>query len=302
MKLLVLDNISSGINDGVIFDFMRKFLEDGDEVVIRSSDGTTDLRTFLGDADAFDVVVVAGGDGTAASVSGMLAQTGIPVLPFPSGTANILGLNLDMPTEPVALAKMTREMKTMDFDLGQIAFPDGTKCDFALMAGAGYDAAIMEGALAGKKMLGSVAYFTSAVANATPQHSKIDLIIDGEEIHSSGVGVLVVNFSKIQFDISLVHENKPRDGLFDVIIMHTKDAFGLIPALLTAILDRSGDFPARTDAFEIHQGAEVFVKADPPLPVQYDGDLIDRTTPFSTKIIPQGVRYVVSDECIKHYG
>lgn len=302
MKLLVLDNISSGINDGVIFDFIRKFLEDGDEIVIRSSDGATDLRTFLLDADSFDAIVVAGGDGSIASVSGMLAQTGIPVLPFPSGTANILALNLGLPSEPVALAKMMRQMKTMDFDLGQLTFPDGTKRDFALMAGAGYDATIMEGALTGKKMLGSMAYFTSAVTNATPQFSKIDLIIDGEEIHSSGVGVLVVNFSKIQFDISLVHENKPRDGLFDVVIMHTKDAFGLIPALFTAILDRGGDFPTRTDAFEIHQGAEIYVKADPPLPVQYDGDLTDRTTPFSAKIVPHGVRYVVSEECIKQYG
>ncbi len=299
LKLLVLNNLHSGLGDGAIFDYVRTLMEDGDEVVIRSSDGTTDMRTFLHDAEDFDLVAVAGGDGSTSSVAHMLAGTGIPVLPFPAGTANLLALNLESPSEPHALVKMTREFKTMDFDIGEVKFPDGKRRGFTLMAGAGYDAKIMEDAEPGKKLLGPMAYFTSAFANVTPQFSELELTIDGKTIHTNGVGVLIINFSRIQFDLTIVHDNTPRDGMFDIVVLNTKDALGLIPALFAAIRDRGGEFPTRTDAFEVYQGREVSVIADPPLQVQVDGDVPGRTTPFKARLLPMAARYVVSDECIK---
>lgn len=302
MKLLILNNLLSGLGEGSIFDYVRTLMEDGDEVVLRASDGTTDIRTFLHDAEEFDAVVVAGGDGTQASVAHLLADTGIPMLPFPSGTANLLSLNLESPTEPHALVKMTRAFRTMNFDLGDIEFPDGSHYGFTLMAGAGYDAKIIEDAEPAKKLLGPMAYFTSAFTNVAPQYSEFDLEIDGRHIHASGVGVLVINFSRIQFDLTLVHENLPQDGTFDVAILSTKDAFGLIPALFAAVLDRNGEYPTRTDAFEVYRGREVYVSADPPLKVQFDGETTDRTTPFAARILEGAARYIVSEDCAKMFA
>lgn len=302
VKLLVINNMSSGLGNGAVFDYVRSLIEDGDEVVIRSTDGQSDLRSFLHDADRFDCVVASGGDGTVSQVAYMLADTGIPIVPFPSGTANLLATNLESPLESHALASMTRAMNTMDFDLGELDLLDGTKTGFMLMAGAGYDAAIMRDAEAGKKHLGQFAYFTSAFQNASTPCSRIILDIDGKPIESEGVGVLLINFSKIQFDISVVHKNEPRDGLFDVVILHTKDAFGLIPALFNAILDIGGDVPERTDAFEIYQGREVRIDADPPMVIQFDGEVSEATTPFKASIHPSAARYVVSDGCARLYG
>ncbi len=244
MKLLVINNLASGYREGAIYDFVRSFALDGDEITLRCTDGTTDLRLFLHDAEEYDAVVASGGDGTVSAVTYLLAETGIPVLPFPAGTANLLAMNLASPSEPHALAKMTRAGNLLDFDMGEIELADGERMGFMIMAGAGYDATIMKGAAAGKKILGPMAYFTSAVANATPQHADFTLTIDGKVVKSSGVGVLIVNFSKIQFDLSVVHENQPRDGAFDVVVLNTKDAFGLLPALMACILDRSGEFPS----------------------------------------------------------
>ncbi len=185
----------------------------------------------------------------------------------------------------------------MDFDLGEIALSDGERYGFSIMAGAGYDAAIMAGAAAAKKVLGPMAYFTSAFANATPQHARLKVTIDGNVVETDGVGVLVVNFSKIQFDLKVVHENLPRDGIFDVVVFHTKDAFGLIPAFINAVLDRTGDFPDRTDAFELYRGSSVKVEADPPLKVQFDGEVTETATPFSVSILPRACTFVVGEEC-----
>ena len=297
VKLLVVNNLASGYGEGSVYDFVRALTRDGDEVVIRSTDGTTDLRTFLYDAEDFDAVAAAGGDGTVSAVAYLLADTGIPLLPFPAGTANLLAMNLGLPTEPHALAKVARELRTMDFDLGEIALSDGERYGFSIMAGAGYDAAIMAGAAAAKKVLGPRAYFTSAFANATPQHARLKVTIDGNVVETDGVGVLVVNFSKIQFDLKVVHENLPRDGIFDVVVFHTKDAFGLIPAFINVVLDRTGDFPDRTDAFELYRGSSVKVEADPPLKVQFDGEVTETTTPFSVSMMPRACTFVVGEEC-----
>ena len=295
MKLLVINNLASGLGEGSVYDFIRSFARDGDEVCVRSTDGTTDVRDLLGDAEAFDAVVASGGDGTVATVSYRLANTGVPILPFPAGTANLLAANLASPMEPHALAKLVREERTLDFDLGEIEV-DGQRFGFGIMAGAGYDAAIMHGAAPAKRLLGPMAYFSAALANPLPQTSKFKLDLDGEHVESEGLGILLVNFSKIQFDITVTHENEPRDGVFDVVVLKAQNAFELIPALLAGLLDRGGDFPERTGSLEIHRAREVRVEADPPMEVQYDGEATNLTTPFTAHIMRRAARFFVSEE------
>lgn len=302
MKLLIVNNLSSGLRDGAIYDFMRAFSHDGDEMCLRCTSGRTDLADFLCDAEEFDAVIAAGGDGTVATAAYLLAETGIPLLPFPAGTANLLALNLASPAEPHALAKLVRENRLMDFDIGEIELSNGESHGFTMIAGAGYDATIMQGAESSKKLLGPMAYFTSAFANPAPQFSQITLTIDGETVQTQGVGVLVVNFAKLQFDISLVHENMPRDGMFDIVVMNSHDAVGLIPALLSCMLDRTGEFPTRPGSLEVYRGREVTVAADPPLAVQYDGEITGATTPFTARMLPEAARFVVSEECLTLYG
>ena len=295
MKLLVINNLASGFGEGAVYDFIRSFAEDGDEVCIRSTDGTTDVRDLLHDAESFDAVVASGGDGTVATVSYRLANTGVPILPFPAGTANLLALNLASPLEPHALAKLVREDRTLDFDLGEIEVDD-RRFGFGIMAGAGYDAAIMHGAAPAKRLLGPMAYLSAAIANPLPQTSKFKLTLDGEEVESEGLGILLVNFSKIQFDITVTHENEPRDGVFDVVVLKAQNAFELIPALFAGLLDRGGDFPDRTDSLELHRASEVRVEADPPMEVQYDGEATRLTTPFTAHIMRRAARFFISEE------
>ncbi len=301
MKLLVINNLDSGLSDKSVFSYIRQVSQFCEDITIRTSSGKFDPTAFLYDADRFDAVVCAGGDGTFASISHAMANTNIPILPYPAGTANLMALNLYLPTDDPALAKMTYEMKTLNFDLGELNLESGEKRGFAIMAGAGYDATIMQEAIPGKKFLGPLSYATAAVANFAPQHADIKINVDGEETQTSGVGVLLVNFSRIQFDLSVVHENNPTDGLFDVVVFNTPDAIGLIPALGAAILDRGGDFPSRTGAFQVFRGKHVEVECDPPLQVQFDGEPTGVTTPFSADILPRACKIIVGDDALKYF-
>lgn len=295
MKLLVVNNLASGYGEGGVYDFIRSLARDGDEICIRYTNGATDVRTIIADAAEFDAVIASGGDGTVATISYELAHTGVPILPFPAGTANLLAANLASPLEPHALAKIVRENRTLDFDLGEIQVAD-KRFGFGIMAGAGYDATIMHGAAPAKRFLGSMAYFSAALANPLPQTSHLTLTLDGKTIESDGLGILLVNFSKIQFDITVTHENAPRDGIFEVVILKAQNAFELIPALVAGLLDRGGDFPDRTGSLEIHRAREVHVVANPPMEVQYDGEATGLTTPFSAHMMHHAARFYISEE------
>ncbi len=301
MRILIVNNLDSGLGDNPVFSFAREASRFATEIVIRSTSSEGDPRAFLYDADTFDAVVCAGGDGTCAGVAHMMAYTEIPILPYPAGTGNLLTINLMQPNDDPALAAMLKELKTLDFDIGELTFQDGISKGFTIMAGCGYDAAIMRDADFSKKILGSISYATAAVANFAPTFSDIELEIDGKKISTSGVGVLLINFSRIQFDLQVVHENEPRDGLFEIVVLHTKDAFGLIPALFAAMLDRGGEFPNRGEAFEIYRGSEVYIDATPPLPIQFDGEIANRTTPLQASVKSCACKFIVSDEAYNFY-
>lgn len=317
MRVLILKNLSAGSTSSAIYDFERTLARDGDEIVMRTTDGTTALSALMPDIDLFDAIVADGGDGTVATVLYASRESGVPVLPFPGGTANLLVENLGLPVEPVALANLLYTGSTATYDMAEIdvtsttssaalfaateAGPvDGSalseQCDtigFCMIAGAGFDATIMAQAVALKENLGAAAYFVAALANPMPTLSHFTLDLDGKTVESDGIAVLLVNFGKIQFDLSLTPGNDPRDGLLEVVVVKPQHTVMLLPAIIAAFLDRDGKNPTRTSALEIHMAREVHITADPPLPIQYDGEPTDYMTPFCARALHQVTRIVV---------
>ncbi len=301
MKILVIHNQSAGYGDGFIYDFIRAVSSPENDIVLRCVDKGNPRPDAVADASSFDAVVVSGGDGTIARIGYELHNTGIPILPFPSGTSNALATNLLSPDEPHALANQLLEMKTLDFDMGEISF-GGQKHGFYLIAGCGYDATIMKSAEENKRLLGPMAYFQAAFMNANPQHSRFTIHADNETLESTGLSVMVANFSKMQYELALTHENLPRDGKLDVILLKGENAFGLVPAFMATILDRNGDYPDRGEMVQMLRCKKLRVTADPPLPLQFDGEPCTGSTPFEARLLPLATRFVVSDACIAHYA
>lgn len=249
------------------------------------------------DAQNYDFVVASGGDGTVSSVCYELRNTGIPILPFPSGTANLLSLNLLEPNEPHALCKVVDEALTLDFDLGEIENDQGEKRGFAIMAGCGYDEVIMRTATEHKRLLGDAAYVEAAVAHPTPQVSTFTLTVDGEVFESSGIGVVLANFSKLQFDLMVSDANLPRDGKLDLIVLKAKNAFELIPTVMAKVVDHSGAIAKKMGILEIYRGSEIRVEAEPAMLMEYDGEPTVISTPFTARALPQATRFIVTEEC-----
>ena len=303
MKLLVINNKCSGLGDSDIYDFIRIATQEGDDVVIRNLSPKRSIAEMLVDARDFDCVVAAGGDGTVASVCYELRYTDVPILIFPAGTANLLAMNLDSSNNPRELARLVREGQTARFDICEIEYVDvdgvQRKHGFGVIAGAGYDSKIMESANRLKKSIGSLAYYLSFLTNS-PDKLDIELIIDGVEHRTEGMAALLVNFARVAPDISIIHENDAQDGLFDIVVLKPDKVWKLAPTAISALLDAGGQFPERGDAIDIFSGREVYVRTEPPVRIQFDGEVLEATTPFVARVLPRSFRAIVSDEEAEH--
>ncbi|GAB4275304.1 MAG: diacylglycerol kinase family lipid kinase [Coriobacteriia bacterium] len=300
MRVLIVNNQAAGQGGPGLLSYVRELLARDVEVTIRNLGPTSPVDLATRDAAEFDRVVAAGGDGTVSSVCGALKNTGAPIVVFPAGTGNLTALNLRMPMTPHDMADVTVQGVPLSTDLGEIvaAGPDGRgeAHTFVTAAGAGFDAAIMDGARDLKAILGVGAYFVSAMQILQPTVASFTLDLDGEKVETEGIAVMLVNFSKMLFDLSLAHDSSAHDGMFEVIVIRSKSVAGLIPAVWAAVLDRIAEHPDRSRSLEIHRAASVSVESDPPLPLQHDGDLMESTTPFRGRVLPDAVNFVVPED------
>ncbi len=297
VRVLVIVNAHSGGSDAGLYDFARALGVQGVEVVMRFVSRTQRVEELLSDATAFDRVVAAGGDGTVSAVCYATRGTGVPVLVYPAGTANLLALNLGLPLDAPALARITLDGTPVSFDLGELDHTDSAglahTSGFTVMAGAGYDAAIMETAAPLKSTFGAAAYLMAAVGNIAPTISDFELALDGETIATDGIAVLLVNFGRIQFDLAITHRWDPRDGMLDVVVVRAKHAAGLLPAVFAAMIDRLAEYEERGSGLDVYRAASVEVRAKPPLRVQYDGEVLDELTPLCARSLPRAATLLV---------
>ena len=91
-----------------------------------------------------DLVLGAGGDGTIRVICSGLAHTGIPFGLIPAGTGNLLARNIGIPLDEVAALDVAFDGVDKAVDLVRLQVDDQPPDHFAVMAGIGLDAVIME--------------------------------------------------------------------------------------------------------------------------------------------------------------
>ena len=167
-----------------------------------------------------DLVLGAGGDGTIRVICSGLAGTGIPLGVIPAGTSNLLARNIGIPLDEAAALSVAFDGQNKAIDLVKITV-DGQNSDhFAVMAGIGLDAKIMQGTNPDlKKTVGSAAYFVSAAQNAKHPALQASIELDGKLALRRRAHVIVVgNVGSLAANIPLIPNAKPDDGLLNVIV------------------------------------------------------------------------------------
>lgn len=190
------------------------FERSGVEVEVRTTE-TPREATFIADALAahVDAVVVVGGDGTVNEVINGLAGHDIPMGVVPSGTVNVLALELGIPFNIRKACEIISRGRTMTLDLGRV---DGRR--FVLMVGVGLDAlTIRELDLRSKRRYKELAFvWTGLRSYIRYPPVKFAVLVDGERYVATYAVVGNTRYYGGRFGVT--SHADPTDGLLDVLL------------------------------------------------------------------------------------
>ena len=240
----------------------------------------------------YRAVCVVGGDGTLAEAATGLSGSKTPLAVIPRGTANQVAQNLSIPMDIEDAVEVAVSGMATALDLGRV-----NDRAFALVAGAGFDAAMMASATRElKERWGFGAYIYAAVKEAlaaTPR--RFHIRADGRELEVDAVSVMVANVGElfagyIPFRIPLAPSPKLswQDGLLEIVVLAPRN-----PPELAMLLWKAAHRKFGGDERLIHfQAREITIDAQPQIAVQIDGDPAG-TTPVSAVAVPAAMLVLV---------
>jgi YegS/Rv2252/BmrU family lipid kinase len=230
-----------------------------------------------------EVVLVGGGDGTVRAGAAGVVGTDAALAVLPAGTANLFAGALDLPTSaPDVIATITS---------GTRRILDTGLCNgqtFTVMAGTGFDAAMVGDADATKDRLGFLSYVNAGVRNArTLQPVGTCVELDGEQFFAGGATcVLVGNLGTLKGGLVAFPDASPTDGLLDVAVV-TASGLTEWAAVLWSAVRRSQH---RSGHAHVGQAREITVHLDGKQRLQLDGGAKGTTKKLQVSVCPHSLR------------
>lgn len=229
------------------------------------------------------LIVVAGGDGTVNGVLNGLVPGAATLGVVPLGTSNVLARELEIASIDDALDRLARG-ESRPISLGEIA-RDGERRRFVLMAGAGFDGAVVRDVrLSEKKAIGKGAYVLSALRTLW-NWDATELKVTGGGRSVSCHGVIVCNAAKYGGDFLLAPEADLFSPGFQVLCIS-----GGRLAYLSLALHLLNGTVAYSSHVTCFSAASLELSGNKA--VQLDGDYAC-PTPLAIRTLPDLVRLVV---------
>ena len=291
-KLQVIINPAAGVGRPILQALNNGFKDSAIEwdASITHKAGDAERLAKKAIEEGADIVGVHGGDGSVMEVASALRGTETPLVIFPGGTANVMSVELGIPTDIEASIDFIAKgnYTTRLIDMGKV-----NDRLFLLRVGIGLEADMMKSAdQEVKNRFGMLAYAFSAInemRTLTPTHYRVQ--VDGELHEVEGVSCMIANSGNVAIGgLTLSKEIDISDGLLDAVIFRRADLAALL-TVTAAIVSPSAE---ATDSpqLEHYQGREIVVETVPPQTISIDGEVIEPVT-LTAGILPQAVRVIV---------
>ncbi len=270
-RLLVIYNPTAGRRKRARLEAYLDLLEDsGCAVEFRPTTKRGDAEAFAhdGQADRYDAVVAAGGDGTIGEVAnGLPAENPAPLGIFPLGTANVLAMEVGLPLHPPAVMETVLHGR-----VAQIWPGYANERLFTIMTGIGFDAHVVADLPPKlKRWLGKGAYVIESlrqlIAYDVPRYS---LSIDGRAYDCASAVIAKGHFYGGQFVCA--PNARLDDPAFEICLFKRGGRIGALRATAALTLGQLQRLPE----IELVRGRVVEIHGPADQPVQADGDIVAR--------------------------
>jgi diacylglycerol kinase (ATP) len=234
-------------------------------------------------ASGVPLVVAYGGDGTVNEVLQGLAGSGAVLGVWPGGTANLLAHELRMPEQPDRMARLMASGQTRRVSLGQ----SGDRY-FLLMAGVGFDAAVVAGVRASlKRKVGKGAFLLAALEQfgTWQPHDVTVEWEDGEQ--TAGSFAVIGNTYSYGGGFRFTPRARLEEPWLEVCLFRGERRLDFLRYLVPSWLGRHTDLP------DVLCRKATAVRLTGSAPVQADGELVG-SLPMQFRVVPNALDVLVS--------
>jgi diacylglycerol kinase (ATP) len=250
----------------------------------KSKAAPAEVRRAL-DAGA-ELIFVWGGDGMVQRCIDVVAGTDAVLAVVPAGTANLLATNLGIPQDIEQAVAIGLRGERRELDVGRF---NGER--FGVMAGAGFDASMIQGADGSlKERFGRLAYVWSGSKSLRAKPFKAKIAIDGTSWYSGDAScILVGNVGRLFGGIEVFADARPDDGRLEIGVVNADGITDWVRTLARTALGHA----ERSPLVRATSAKRIDVKLDRKVLYEVDGGDRKKVKSFKIKVEPKAVTVCV---------
>jgi diacylglycerol kinase (ATP) len=237
--------------------------------------------------DGAELVFAWGGDGMVQRCVGVLAGSGARLAIIPAGTANLFASNLGIPQDIEEAVAVGLRGDRHEFDVGKF---NGER--FAVMAGAGFDAAMIRDSGDGglKERIGRAAYVWSGSENLRSKPFRATIEVDGAEWYKGeATCILLGNVGKLVGGVEVFEDARPDDGKLEVGVVTADGVLDWSRMMGRVVAGSLGDSPFT----QTTKARDVKVKLSRKVLYELDGGDRTKVKSFKVKVEPRAISVCV---------
>jgi diacylglycerol kinase (ATP) len=242
-----------------------------------------------------ELLFVWGGDGTVQRCIDTMVGSDTPLAILPAGTANLLATNLGIPQDIQQAVTIGFHGQRRKLDVGRF---NGER--FAVMAGAGFDASMIQqadGTL--KDRFGRLAYIFTGSENLRAKPFKAKINVDGVPWYAGAAScILVGNVGRLFGGIEVFEDARPDDGRLEVGVVKANGMIDWVRTLARTAVGHAESSPL----VQATSATKIKVKLNRKVLYEVDGGDREKVKSFTIKVQPAAITICLPKEERRHSG
>jgi YegS/Rv2252/BmrU family lipid kinase len=244
-------------------------------------------------AEGTELIFVWGGDGTVQRCIDAAAGSDAALAILPAGTANLLATNLGIPQDIEQAVGIGLTGERRKLDVGRF---NGEK--FAVMAGAGFDASMIQqadGSL--KERLGRVAYVWTGSQQLRAKPFKAKIKVDGAPWYTGAAScILVGNVGRLFGGVEVFADARPDDGRLELGVVNADGVTDWVRTLARTAVGQA----ERSPLVQATSAKRIKVKLNRKVLYEIDGGDREKVKSFGIKVEPAAITICLPREEWRH--